>query len=48
MIRELIRQMFFRTCRQDGCGYMQPNPHDEKCAICRLPMGDTQPNGKSE
>jgi hypothetical protein len=29
-----------KTCKHDGCGYLQPNVHDHKCAICRLPMGE--------
>ena len=29
-----------KTCKHDGCGCLQPNVHDHKCAICRLPMGE--------
>lgn len=27
-----------RSCRLDGCGSQQVNPHDGRCAVCRLDL----------
>jgi hypothetical protein len=40
MINWLKNLFKVKTCKHDGCGYLQPNVHDHKCAICRLPMGE--------
>lgn len=40
-IKEMLRP---KTCVPDGCGFQQPNHLDEKCLICRLPMGEKKGN----